>query len=215
MKPSVEPPAGTGADADPIRRKIVAAARSHFFTSGFRGVTMDDLAGELGMSKKTLYARFPAKSALLEAVLEAKFACVNAEMQGVIERHRSDFLGTLQEMLAVMLRHMEEIHPAFLRDMRREGPEAFVMVESRRNEAFARYFGHLLQQGRAAGVIRKDLPVKLMVEILLGAVRSIMNPAKLGTLRLSPKAAISAIVSVILEGAVTETARPLPTPSSP
>ena len=53
------------------RARILAAAREHFFAHGFRRVTMDDLAQELGMSKKTLYAHFPSKTALLEAMREA------------------------------------------------------------------------------------------------------------------------------------------------
>nr|MBA3354117.1 helix-turn-helix transcriptional regulator [Blastocatellia bacterium] len=56
------------------RRRVLEAARGHFFHHGFRNVTMDDLAAELGVSKKTLYAHFPGKDALLEAVLNDKFA---------------------------------------------------------------------------------------------------------------------------------------------
>ena len=53
---------------DSIHRRIVHAARLHFFSHGFRSVTMDDLAGA-AISKKTLYAYFPGKIELLEAVL--------------------------------------------------------------------------------------------------------------------------------------------------
>ncbi|HBH79164.1 MAG TPA: TetR family transcriptional regulator, partial [Nitrospira sp.] len=37
-------------------RRVVAVARRQFLAHGFRSVSMDDLAAELGMSKKTLYA---------------------------------------------------------------------------------------------------------------------------------------------------------------
>src|SRR5687767_13934717 len=47
----------------PAVQRLVTVARSHFFAHGIRSVTMDDLADELGMSKKTLYAWFPSKSA--------------------------------------------------------------------------------------------------------------------------------------------------------
>ena len=50
-----------------------------FLTQGFRSVTMDDLAAELGMSKKTLYAHFPSKKALLEAIVADKFRSVNED----------------------------------------------------------------------------------------------------------------------------------------
>jgi AcrR family transcriptional regulator len=57
---------------DRNRQRIIDAARAHFFSHGFRSVTMDDLAVELGISKKTLYAYFPGKFDLLEAVLADK-----------------------------------------------------------------------------------------------------------------------------------------------
>ena len=187
--------------SDPVRR-IVSAARVHYFTSGFRSVTMDDLAAELGMSKKTLYAHFPSKLTLLEAVLEEKFTGVKADMQTVIERHAGDFSGTLHGMLNVMSRQIAEVKAPFLRDMRREGPEVFALVEKRRSAVFAQSFEYLISEGRKTGVVRKDIPVKLVVEMVLSAVRSIVNPEKIVEMKMSPQAAISAIVAVILNGVV-------------
>src|SRR6186997_1504181 len=83
-----------------IRQRIVDAARVHFFSHGFRSVTMDDLAEELGISKKTLYAHFPGKIDLLQAVLADKFACVEATLKEVTRAHRHDFPAALQELLA-------------------------------------------------------------------------------------------------------------------
>src|SRR3954470_889369 len=94
-----------------IRQRIVDAARAHFFSHGFRNVTMDDLAEELGMSKKTLYAYFPAKIDLLEAVLAEKFASVEATLKGVMRAHARDFPATLRELLAGTQRELAEIKP--------------------------------------------------------------------------------------------------------
>ncbi len=187
--------------SDPVRR-IVSAARVHYFASGFRSVTMDDLAAELGMSKKTLYAHFPSKLTLLEAVLEEKFTEVGADMEAMIERHTGDFSGTLHGMLNVMSRQIAEVKAPFLRDMRREGPEVFALVEKRRSAVFAHYFEYLISEGRKTGVVRRDIPVKLVVEMVLSAVRSIVNPEKIVEMKMSPHAAISAIVAVILNGVV-------------
>ena len=78
------------------RRRIVDAARVHFFSHGFRSVTMDDLAEELGISKKTLYAHFPGKFDLIEAVLADKFAGVEAMLKEVTRAHPHDFPATLR-----------------------------------------------------------------------------------------------------------------------
>lgn len=185
------------------RRRIAAAARAHFFVQGFRGVTMDQLAEELGMSKKTLYAHFPSKTALLKAVLDEKFQELEAELEKILAACAADFLTGLHRLLACVQRHTEEIQPPFVRDMQRVGPELFNLVEGRRRTVIRRYFGKLLDGGRREGLIRKDVPVRLVIEILLGAVQAIMNPPRMAELRLTPAAGFAAIVTVILEGALT------------
>src|SRR2546422_8688420 len=94
---------------DSSRQRIVEAARAHFFSHGFRSVTMDDLADELGISKKTLYAHFPSKIALLEAVLADKFAGVEARLKEVTRTYPHDFSTALRELLSKTQRELDEI----------------------------------------------------------------------------------------------------------
>lgn len=191
----------------PARQRIIAAARQQFFTHGFRGVTMDDLAQELGMSKKTLYLHFPGKSALLESLIHNKVGDIEADLDGITSTAHANFLDGLHQMLATVQRHSEEIKPPFLRDLQREAPHLFQVVEARRREVIPRYFGKLLEEGRREGLLRKDIPVPLIVEILLGAVQSIINPLKLSELGLTPKTGFTAIITVVLQGVLTDEAR--------
>src|SRR6266566_5351482 len=87
------------AASSPAAQRIVSAARDHFFAHGFRSVTMDDLAAELGMSKKTLYAEFSSKTALLRAVLLDKFASVEKDLDAVMARCSGDAMAELQQLL--------------------------------------------------------------------------------------------------------------------
>ncbi len=192
---------------DSAGKRIVAAARRRFFVHGLRGVTMDDLAGELGMSKKTLYAHFPGKTALVEAVLDDKFRDVEADLETATSECASDFTGTLRRLLECMQRHTGEIHPPFFRDIQREAPELFKVVERRRARNIQRFFGKVLGEGRRAGIIREDIPAELVIEILLGAVQAIVNPARMEELGLTPKTGFTAVVTVILEGVITEKGR--------
>ncbi len=196
------PPAGQTA-----RRRIVAGARRHFFAHGFRGVTMDALAAELGMSKKTLYAHFRSKTALVEAALLDKFETLQADLERAVPDGPADFPTTLRAMLTCLQGHMEEIQPAFVRDVRRETPDLFATIEVRRAALIERTFGKLFADGRRAGMVRKDLPPGLVIDVLLAAVQAIMNPRKIGDLGLAPQAAFAAVISVILDGALTPTGR--------
>jgi len=188
---------------NPAAQRIVSAARRYFLSHGFRSVTMDDLAAELGMSKKTLYASFASKTDLLQAVLLDKFRSIEIDLNGIMSSRSADVLASLQELLACVQRHAEEIQPPFVRDIRREAPEMFQLVQSHRRDLIQRYFGKIFDEGRRAGIIRKDIPAKLMIEILLGATEAIVNPSKMAELGLTPKSGFLTIITVILEGVIT------------
>jgi TetR/AcrR family transcriptional regulator, cholesterol catabolism regulator len=189
------------------RQRIVDAARAHFFSHGFRSVTMDDLAEELGISKKTLYAHFPGKIELLEDVLADKFAGVEAKLKEVARAHPQDFPATLHALLANTQRELDEIKPPFVRDMRQKAPHVFKVVERRRAALIERSFGRLFIEGQRAGMVRKDVPARLIIEILLAMVQAIMNPPKMEELGMMPKEGFSGILKIVLEGALTTKGR--------
>ena len=192
---------------DPKRQRIVDAARGHFFSHGFRSVTMDDLAEELGVSKKTLYAHFPGKFDLLEAVLADKLKSVEATLKKVTRTHPQDFLATLRDLLSGTQRELDEIKPPFVRDMRQKAPDVFKLVERRRAALIQRYIGKFFVDGQRAGMVRKDVPAKLTIEILLAMVQSIMNPPKMEELGMMPKEGFTGILKIVLEGVLTAKGR--------
>jgi AcrR family transcriptional regulator len=168
---------------------------------------MDDLAAELGMSKKTLYAHFRSKPALVEAAIAEKFNELEADLRRIEAACAADFPGALHEMLTCLRRHAEEIRDPFVRDVRRSAPDLFKSIEARRSAIVQRYFGRLFANGRKAEMVRKDVPAPLALEILLGAIQAIVNPPKLAELGLTPQAAIPAVISVILDGLLTAAGR--------
>lgn len=188
-------------------RRIISAARHHFFVHGFRGVSMDELAEQVGMSKKTLYTHFAAKRELLEAVLRQKFDELDAELERVSAECARDIVRGIRELLQCMQHQVQEIQPPFVRDVRREAPEVFDFVKKRRRAAFSRCFTTLLQSGRKAGLVRNDLALPTTIEILLAATDAIINPRKLEQLKLTPHRAYSQIISIFLDGALTEKGR--------
>jgi AcrR family transcriptional regulator len=188
------------------RSRIILGAHKHFLAHGFRSVTMDDLAEELAMSKKTLYAHFSSKHALVEAVLRDKADRIDADLSQITTGTSGNFLKTLHDLLACLQRHTGEIRPPFVRDLRREAPELFKIVEDRRRTIIHRHFGSFFARGRRLGRIRQDIPVEVIIEVLLAATQAIMNPPKMEELGLSPKAGYTAIISIVLEG-VVKTAR--------
>ncbi|HVN24922.1 MAG TPA: TetR/AcrR family transcriptional regulator [Syntrophorhabdales bacterium] len=190
-----------------VRRRIITNARRRFLAHGFRIITMDDLATDLGMSKKTLYAHFPNKVALLEAVLRDKMHDIDVDLGRIASGDISSFPALLQELSACLRQHLEEIQPSFLWDIQREQPDMFLLVQKRRLEMIHRYFGKVLEEGRKAGLICKDLPPAFIIELLLAAVESILTPQKMKEMELTPPDGFLAIIRVVLTGIMTEKGR--------
>jgi hypothetical protein len=91
--------------------------------------------------------------------------------------------------------------------VRQKAPHVFKVVERRRAALFERHFGKLFVEGQRAGMVRKDVPAKLIIEILLAMVQSIMNPAKMEELGMMPKQGFAVILKIVLEGALTTKGR--------
>jgi AcrR family transcriptional regulator len=206
-KSSAHPKAPKASPEAALSRRIIAAGRRHFFAHGFRAITTDDLAAELAISKKTLYALFPSKEALLEAVVLAKFGSVDAELARINGDQSLGCMEKLHELLACLQHEMEEIQPPFVRDMQRGAPEVFALIERSRAGMIREHFGALFEQGRNAGMIRQEVSTTLLIAVILGAVNAVLNPAKLAELRLQPKEGLLSILRIVLEGAMTEKGR--------
>src|SRR5204863_7458355 len=181
--------------------------RCNIFRHRSRIVTMDNLSEELGISKELLSALFPRKIDLLEAVLSDKLVSVEAALMEVTRSHPHDYPAALRDLLAGTHRELDEIKPPFVRDMRQKAPEVFKLVERRRAALIQRYFGKFFVEGQRAGMVRKDVPVKLIIEILLAMVQSIMNPPKMEELGMMPKEGFTGILKIVLEGALTSKGR--------
>ncbi|MEO5718496.1 MAG: TetR/AcrR family transcriptional regulator [Chthoniobacterales bacterium] len=206
QKPTGRTPVKQPAPSSPTRgpnstrRRVLEAARGHFFHHGFRNVTMDDLAAELGVSKKTLYAHFPGKDALLEAVLNDEFARVSSRLAEARASSLGDFGVALQTMLGAMQEELTELRPPFVRDMRMKAPHVFERLQKRRAKLIETHFGALFRAGQRSGDVRRDIPATLMIESILAAIHAIMNPAKLADLQLSPREAFGGVIGIVLRG---------------
>ena len=80
-----------------MREKILQKAAEMFLNLGFKSVTMDDIANEIGISKKTIYAHFDTKTKLVEAVT---FYLFNMISNGIDEINARK-LNAIEELFAV------------------------------------------------------------------------------------------------------------------
>jgi AcrR family transcriptional regulator len=192
---------------DPVAHRILSTARHHFMAHGFKNVTMDDLASEMGMSKKTLYAHFPSKSALVKSVLTHKLDQAERELGTIAAERSGDFIGALHQLTALLQKHTGEAQPVFVRDLSREEPALAEYLIARRRKIVEKTFVKLLACGRDAGHVRDDIPIEFLIEILLAILETIAVPKHLASHNLSVTECLNQILSTFLHGVLTEKGR--------
>ncbi len=120
-------PRRTRLSEDERRCQLIDAAETVFLDKGFHAATMDDIARQAGMSKKTLYQIFPAKSALFEALILARIAGFTMVVEDD-DRSPRDVLTDL--LCRVVTQTMTEKQVALLRLMIAESPRSPEIAEA-------------------------------------------------------------------------------------
>jgi len=187
-------------------QRIVQAAERTFLQQGFSRVSMDDLARELGMSKKTLYAHYSGKEALLRAMIERRLAVAEAELSGIVSADLP-FPEKLRQLMHLVHGKVAETSPVFLEDIRRYAPGVFSIVEEFRGRALPLYFGRLLMEGVESGYLRRELPPQLVVRVLVLSIQGIVRPEVIDDFKLHPSAALDAVLAILFKGILTDEGR--------
>ncbi|MCZ6879341.1 MAG: TetR/AcrR family transcriptional regulator [Acidobacteria bacterium] len=195
------------ASAVEVRNRILEVARDQFFSLGFTKVTMDEIAHELGMSKRTLYQHFPGKKDLLRQALLNKAQRISEGLGNIIESNHAHFGRKLEQALTFVATEMPHLSPIFLRDIQRHAPDVWQELDQRRQETIRTRFGKLIKEGIKAGFLRKDIEAELLVFLFSTLVQNVMSPETLSRLPLSASQAFAVISGVLFEGILTDKGR--------
>lgn len=197
-----EPPESTQ-----LRGRILRQARRDFFQQGYSRFTMDGLAEELGVSKKTLYVHFAGKDAIVGAVIDDLAAEIRADADTLLRNRELNLAEKLRGFVEGMLERMASLPPATVRDLQRFAPRLFAKVEAVRGTTLPYVFGRFVEEGQLTGLIRTNLPPGFAIEFFLQAMQGLMHPASLERLRLPPREVIANGIDVFFGGLLTNAGR--------
>ncbi|BDV42124.1 TetR family transcriptional regulator [Geotalea uraniireducens] len=189
------------------RERIVGRASEEFFSRGFARVSMDELARQLRMSKKTIYRYFPTKDDLIRAVFRAKTARIHQLFQETVAS-RADFADKLYRLWIAAGKELTELGQQFQADLRAFTPALARELETFRREEINRNFHLLIEHGIAEGALRRDINVEVLVQIYISAIMGVITPETLATLSVSIDQAFRTILDVIFDGILADGARP-------
>ncbi|WP_133538013.1 TetR/AcrR family transcriptional regulator [Tenacibaculum caenipelagi] len=145
-----------------MKDKIIDKAGEMFLTLGFKSATMDDIAKELGVSKKTLYKYFPNKTALVDASTEA----VHNTISDAIDKVKSQNYNAVEEEFAVKAIFKEMFKNAKTSPMyqlKKYYPETYTKLIEREVCMFRDCNIDNLEKGINQGLYRAEIKSDLLV----------------------------------------------------
>ena len=108
-----------------IRTRIIEGAAQLFKTYGIKSVTMDSLANQMGISKRTIYEVFSDKDELLISVLQWMSEKQRAMIQKILDDSENAIVAIFK-MLETSRDHFQDMSPAFQYDLKKYHSEVLM-----------------------------------------------------------------------------------------
>ncbi len=191
---------------DNTNQRIIEAAREKFFANGFSKVTMDEIASELGISKKTMYQHFDSKDKLIDAVMEWQIITVKSQITEHM-RNSSDFVERMYGLWTTMGKQFCTISRQFHEDLRKFRPDLWKKISEHRKQNILGNFSRMIDEGIQNGFVRNDINRDIMVLMYLGAIQSIVNPEVISEHSFSTEEAFKSVLRLYLDAILTDKAR--------
>lgn len=152
------------------RPRIIEEASVMFRTFGIRAVTMDMLANQMGISKRTIYEVFKDKDELLQGVLKW-MSERQRELMKKIFKESENVIEAIFKMLDIMTDHFRNMSPAFRLDMNRFHNDIITKLKESDELPYSSNNTEILMRGIKEGVFRKDIDIEITNKCLLELVR--------------------------------------------
>ncbi|MEO6993513.1 MAG: TetR/AcrR family transcriptional regulator [Lacunisphaera sp.] len=208
MPPS-RPPLSIAAEQETgaVTERILSAARHHLFAYGYNALTMDELAHELGMSKKTLYLHFPGKDAIIATIIERVGQTIRQDLEAVLSQPKLSFCQKLRTIVDIVVPRISLLSPAMLRELQRYAPKIYGMLDELRQKNIPAIFGRLFRSGINEGTLRSEIDPDFAAQFWLQAIRGLVHPDTLAVTNLSPRQTLEKALELFTGGLLTSSGR--------
>lgn len=150
-----------------------------FTKYGIRNITMDHIAREIGISKKTLYTWAESKEDLLVEIIDFILESANDnECEDSISINHKRFENAIESILYVMdnLAHItQNINPIFMLELNKYYPHLAIKLDDFRYKHIRKKIMQNIVRGKEEGLYRSDINEEIISYFYLGWVTQFSN----------------------------------------
>jgi AcrR family transcriptional regulator len=157
------------------KERILVKSNELFNRYGIRSVSMDDIAAQLGMSKKTLYQYYTDKDELVNAVFDIILAVNKNNCTECIKKGEN----AIQEVFLsfdIMEEMLKTMNPSVLYDMQKYHPTAYKKFDDFKNSFLYKIIKANLERGIKEELYREEIDTDILSRYRLHTVLLSFNP---------------------------------------
>ena len=186
-----------------MKERILSEAERLFWKYGVRSVTMEDIAKQLGISKKTIYQHFSDKEQILYQVIQNK----TTQNQSAMECMVIDTTNPVEEILSVlhmMQKNADQVSPNLLIDIKRYYPQAFSLFRQYKEGQIMRSILENIQKGIEQGLYRPDINPTILARMRVEQIELAFNDEMFPTDQFSMHDIQAELIHHFVRGMLTE-----------
>ncbi|MGG3840180.1 TetR/AcrR family transcriptional regulator [Paenibacillus dendritiformis] len=158
-----------------MRERLMQAALDLMSIQGLK-FTMSDLAGEMGISKRTIYEHFSSKEELIGSIVDQSIDEVIQLERGIYENPQWSSLEKLKRVLSIVPSGLKLSDQRLLAEMKRLAPNEWNKINNYLQEECGwSTVTNIIEEGIAAGEIR-SVHVPSVVQMMIGASAALFDP---------------------------------------
>lgn len=157
-----------------MKDKIIFKAADLFLNLGFKSVTMDDIAREMGISKKTIYTHFKNKTELVSEVTFSLFEMISAGIEDIMTMEM-DPIEELYEIKKYMMLKLKNEKSSPQYQLQKYYPEIHSRLKEKHFNKMCDCMLQNLERGIAMGLYRDNLDIDFVSRIYFNGVHGIKD----------------------------------------
>ena len=147
-----------------MREKILHKAQELFLNYGFKSVTMDDIAYEMGISKKTIYVHFSNKTKLVESTTLQLFETISYGIDCICELKKNP-IEEIFDIKQFVMDHLKNEKSSPQYQLQKYYPKIFATLKSKQFEMMQGCVTENLRRGLKKGLYRETINVDFISRI--------------------------------------------------
>ena len=157
-----------------MKKKIIIKSTELFLNLGFKSVTMDDIAAEMGISKKTIYQYFETKTKLIEATAIYKFESISESIDAIftLDANPIEELFKIKEFITNYMSNLKK-SPEF--QLKKYYPRIHTILRQKQFEVMQSCVIDNLNRGIAEGLYRDNLNVEIISRLYFNALGALKD----------------------------------------